>query len=137
MAIEKVELKRVRDIATYYRSVVLLIGLQWLAAGFSNGQRGQPEGSAGLAVIAGLVALACTVFLVEKAYRLAQALGYNPIVVAVGVVVPIINLFMLLGLSRKCTAVCKSHGIRVGLLGPNLADVEKLENAAQSGAAAS
>jgi hypothetical protein len=136
--------QRLRALATTYKRMVLLVGLEWLLIATANGQRNAPVthgvdpafamGENAAVVLAGIGVLVVGCVLVVTGYRLAQILGLGtPIVWAIGMFVPLINLIVLLALSRKSQAVCRSHGVRVGLLGPNLDDVARIE---QTGRAA-
>jgi hypothetical protein len=123
--------------------MVVLVGLEWLLL-FANGQHYVPVtrgvdsavamGENAAIALAGLGVLVTACVLMVTGYRLARILGLGmPLVWAIGVYVPLINLIVLLSLSSKSQAVCHSHGVRVGLFGPNLDDVAKL---AQPGRAA-
>jgi hypothetical protein len=116
-----------RQLATTYRRTVLLIGFGWIAVGGLNSALSQPGAESGspLPLLLGLV---FGVALAVHGYQLAQMLSMSaPPLWAIGMFVPLISLICLLVLSRSSTEFCRKHGVRVGLLGPNLSDIYQLE----------
>lgn len=112
------EVEHLRELATSYRRTVGLLAVSWLATAFSSEVPG---------VLAGPILLAIAVLLAVQGARLARLLGL-PLPIGWGVLlfIPLVNLVTLLVLSRKATAYCRVHGVRVGLLGPRLEDLERL-----------
>lgn len=53
-------------------------------------------------------------------YKLASALDQSPILVAVLMFVPLVNIIVVMLLSNKATKRLKNAGIKVGLLGVNM-----------------
>jgi len=107
----------VNKLARAYRNLVLWFGLQ-LVMTVGNQAFGNNRIVAGLA---GLVVLATLVALTIYAYRTASALGGSvPILWAVAMFVPCLNIITLLVLSSKATAACRERGIAVGFLGPKI-----------------
>jgi len=80
------------------------------------------EGGPGYAVLLMVVSAASLIVLagvVVSAYRTAQALGSSsPLLWALAMVIPLVNLIALVALSWKARRVCREHGIPVGLFGP-------------------
>jgi hypothetical protein len=104
-------------LARAYRSLVLWFGLQMLMT-VGNQMFGRNPLVAGLA---GLVVLMTLVALTYYAYRTASALGASvPVLWAIAMFVPCLNVITLLVLSSKATAACKERGIPVGFLGPKI-----------------
>lgn len=135
--------QHLRSLATTYKRMVLLVGVEWLLFASLNRQRGAPAtggddasfmlGQDALVVMGGIGVLVAACVLAVLGYQLAKILGLGvPFVWAIGMFVPLINLIVLLTLSRKSQAVCRSHGVRVGLFGPNLDDVTKFEQAGRA-----
>ena len=108
----------VAKLARAYRSLVMWFGVQ-LAMTITNSVFG--NGNRAVAGGAGLVILVTLVALTIYAYRTASALGSSvPVLWAVAMFVPCINVLTLLVLSSKATAACRERGIAVGFLGPKL-----------------
>jgi hypothetical protein len=77
-----------------------------------------------LALVAIPISVTATVFvflLATKVY--SQGLG---ILFGILTLIPCVGLIVLLIINAKATAVLKDHGIRVGLLGANMSDIERL-----------
>ncbi|MGB9587869.1 MAG: hypothetical protein ACPL7O_06765 [Armatimonadota bacterium] len=73
--------------------------------------------------------LALCVLSVYGCYKIAKSLWKRAAVCyAAAVLVPLVGLIVLLGLSAEATGVLRSNGIRVGLMGANREDVERLAN---------
>lgn len=134
----KEQLKRLRDLATTYKNVVILVGIQWVVALGSNPRSTNPNaatGDPGPRGVLLLVALALAVVLAVYGYRLARLLERSlPVLYAIGMFIPLVNLIVLLILSRASAAVCRRHGIGVGFFGPDRRDLQKLEAAARDSA---
>ena len=103
----------VHAVARNYRSLVGVFGLQLVLGLFSR-----------LNVANSLVLIAIiatSIGLAYYAYRTAEALGgKSPALWAIAMFVPCINILSLLALSAESTRVCRAHGIKVGLLGPEM-----------------
>lgn len=132
----KQELQRLRDLATMYKTVVLLVGAQWLVLWFTSTPTTPDAPRSGgeqvIGTIGGLVVLGIAAMLADRGYRLARLLDRSlPLIYAIGMFIPLVNLIFLLILSSASQAVCREHGIRVGLFGPKRDDIEKLEAAAR------
>ncbi len=76
------------------------------------------ESDTGVMVL-GLIALGILVYVVVAAVRLSLLLNSNGVTVLLGIlsVVPLINLIVLLILSRQSTKVLKASGMSIGLMG--------------------
>ncbi len=114
-------------LASAYRRLVLWFGVQLvvsLGGLFLSAVIGDPA-IAGLIALGQLAILLVTiVMLAIYAYRTAGALGSSvPVVWAIAMVVPWVNLLVLLILSSRSTQACRSAGVPVGLLGPK--DIER------------
>lgn len=115
------EVAKLHQLAVTYRRTVALLGASWLTASFSSGQGGSMSG---LAVV---VLLALSAVMAIHGARLARLLGlFLPPAWGVLFFIPLVSLVALLVLSRKSTAYCRARGVRVGLLGPRLDDIERL-----------
>lgn len=126
------ELQRLRSIAATYKTMVLLVGLQLLLGWFGNSLATATASSDGRLAVLFVAWLATACALAVKGHRLAELVGHRmPWLWGFGMFVPLVNLVCLLSLSRTSQAICKKHGIRVGLLGPDMDDVARLESAAR------
>lgn len=91
------------------------------AAGVIGTARATPKPAWLLSPTINLAYIAVTVALVFYSYRTARSLHLSqPVLWALAMFVPGANLITLLALSAKSTAICREHGIAVGLLGPRL-----------------
>jgi hypothetical protein len=115
-------------IARLYRRLVLLVGLQIvlsfarLPAVFSSA----PVAIAWtiLVLLALIVVIAA---LVVTTYKLAGHLKAGPpILWAIALFLPCINIIGLLALSSQAQSWCRRYGIKVGLLGPTKESIEEL-----------
>jgi hypothetical protein len=117
---ESVPFEDAEAIAGLYRRLVLLVGaqlllgffFQFLAAGVS---------SVVPRIAASLISSAVT------AYKLAPYLGSGvPLLWAIAMFLPCINILTLLVLSSKAQSWCRRYGIKVGFLGPTKESIEEL-----------
>ncbi|HEV7766046.1 MAG TPA: hypothetical protein VGQ76_13660 [Thermoanaerobaculia bacterium] len=105
---------RVVEVARNYRHLVVWVGIQllfsvWFALANSP------------AILAWPVLLASVLVLAYYAHETAKALGSSSALLwAAAMLMPCINIFTLLALSSRASAVCKANGIRVGFFGPEL-----------------
>lgn len=116
-------------IARLYRRLVLLVGLQiLLAVGRVPLIAVAPTSLAFvLLMLILLVALASAVALAITAYKLAEEMGLGvPVLWAIAMFFPCINILTLLVLSSKAQVWCRQYGIKVGLLGPTPESIEEL-----------
>ncbi|HEY4595077.1 MAG TPA: hypothetical protein VIJ02_01650, partial [Thermoanaerobaculia bacterium] len=96
----------------------------------------------GAAVVVGLLAIViliavivAEVVIVGTAYKLARRLGSGtPVLWAVAMFIPCINILTLLALSSKATSWCRRHGIKVGLLGPTKESIEEIRRSSVTSA---
>ncbi|HTG35579.1 MAG TPA: hypothetical protein VLB76_21875 [Thermoanaerobaculia bacterium] len=115
-------------IARLYRRLVLLVGVQLLFS-FLRGPlvTAVPGVAVPMAVIMLLVLLGTAVALAFTAYALTEHMGTGtPLLWAIAMFLPCINVISLLVLSSKAQAWCKQHGVKVGLLGPTKESIEEL-----------
>ncbi len=112
-------------IARLYRRLILLIGLQIL---LSIVWRFLLVAGANLvALLVAIALLVSVIAIVVTAYKLAEEMGLGlPILWAVAMLVPCINILTLLVLSGKAQTWCRRYGIKVGFLGPTPESIEEL-----------
>ena len=72
-------------------------------------------------LIAGFIT-SCYIYQLAKVMKLSKPGGW-----ALGVFVPLLNLFLLLSINGKATAAIKSKGVSVGLFGAKRAELDELE----------
>lgn len=129
------DIRRLRDVAETYRRLVLLVGAQILLAMLRSSLAAGAETPAARAAIAAIVLLAwlgLAVALAVNGFRLAGFLRLGvPILWAIGMFLPLLNIVVLLTLSNKAQGICRQHGVSVGLLGPKMSDVERLEQSSR------
>jgi hypothetical protein len=115
-------------IARLYRRLVLLVGVQLLLSFLRAPMvMAAPSAAVPLSVVFILLFVGSAVALAATAYTLTDHLGAGiPILWAVAMVLPCINIVVLLVLSSKAQAWCKRYGVKVGLLGPTKASIEDL-----------
>ena len=110
---------QVVDVARNYRNLVVWVGIQilfsiWFALADS------------LAFLAGPILLATVVALAYYAHETAKALGSpSALLWAAAMLMPCINLFTLSALSSRAGEVCRTNGIRVGFLGPEVPETAR------------
>jgi hypothetical protein len=111
--------------ARLYRRLVLLVGLQLLMS-FAQVSM-QVSRSPVLPGVVLLVLLGVLVGLAVTAYSLSQHLGESvPVLWAIAMFLPCINILGLLVLSSKAQVWCRQYGLKVGLLGPTKESIEDL-----------
>jgi hypothetical protein len=116
-------------IARLYRRLVLVVGLQLLAAFGRLPLIALAPQSLALPILGLvlLVALACALALAVTAYKLSEEMGLGvPLLWAIAMFFPCINILTLLVMSSKAQAWCRQYGIKVGLLGPTPESIEDL-----------
>ena len=115
-------------IAQLYRRLVLLVGLQILLSLFQlPGKISPPLGSGTLALAVSFALIGLLVAIVVTAYKLTRHLGESlPILWAIAMFIPCLNLIGLLVISSKAQAWCRRYGIKVGFFGPTKASIEEL-----------
>jgi len=121
-------------IARLYRRLVLLIGAQILMSAviqFAVNPEEAPLGLAVLALLLSLAAIVATVFLVVTTYKLARRLKAGPpLLWAIALFIPCVNILGLLALSSSAQSWCRRHGVKVGLFGPTKESIEELRRLA-------
>ena len=133
--IEAVSLARVEAVARLYRRLVLQVGLQILLSIFLQlpGEMLLAQGVVWLALVASLILLVLLVWIIITAYGLAKQLGESlPVLWAILMFLPCLNIITLLVLSSRSQAWCRRYGIRVGLLGPTKESIEEVRRRYQS-----
>jgi hypothetical protein len=125
-------------IARLYRRLVLVVGLQILLAVaripvfLLVGGRSSAVVLGLVGLVFGLAILVTAVLLAVTAYQLSAHLASVPILWALIMFVPCLNILGLLLLSAKAQAWCKQYGIRVGFLGPSLESIAELRRSADT-----
>lgn len=110
-----------RALVRSYRSLVRWVGFQLLLAIGGAIVVGALSGQAAVVVawMRLVLIILSSVALVLYAYRTASALGSSaPVVWAIAMFVPLLNLITLLVLSSRATRTCRAAGVPVGFLGP-------------------
>jgi predicted permease len=115
-------------IARLYRRLVLLVGFQILVSFLRVPLMTAPAGMVfPLALVFLVLVIGSAVALAVTAYRLAEQMGLGrPLMWALKMFLPCINIISLLVLSSKAQAWCKQYDIKVGLLGPTKESIEDL-----------
>lgn len=129
LAISPVPIADVEAIARLYRRLVLLVGFQLLVSFLQIPlQEAAPSMGVGLVAAAVLlVLLGILVAMVITTYKLTRLLGAGlPILWAIAMFIPCLNLLTLLVLSTRAQAWCQQYGIKVGLLGPTKESLEEV-----------
>ncbi|HEY0512973.1 MAG TPA: DUF4339 domain-containing protein [Thermoanaerobaculia bacterium] len=115
-------------IARLYRRLVLLVGLQ-IVLGFFQlpGQMSHFAGSSALALVSSLALIVLFVGTAVTTYKLTAHLGESlPILWAVAMFIPCLNIIVLLVISSKAQGWCRRYGIKVGFFGPTQESIEEL-----------
>jgi hypothetical protein len=114
---------RFRRLALAYRTLVRLYGVALVLALVRLTVRSTPGMTAHvIMVLVSVIALCTGAALIVFGYRTAEALDSgSPLLWAMAMVVPFLNVAVLLVLSRRSTRMCRAVGIPVGFLGPRLA----------------
>lgn len=110
-----------------YKWLVMWFGIQLLAtvAGMilTPVFRNSSTGAGLLAVYSPIGVLVAIGAMAYYAFRTAQALRSRvPLLWALALVVPLVNVLSLLALSQKATRACRANGVAVGFLGPKLSE---------------
>lgn len=132
--VEAVPLKRVEAVARLYRRLVLLVGLQIAVGLFQIPSETSPSQEAGpLALMTSLILLVLLIWIAITAYGLTKQLGESlPILWAILMFFPCLNIIVLLVLSSRSQTWCHRYGIKVGLLGPTKGSIEEIRRHAKS-----
>lgn len=120
------DIHRLRAAAKDFRMLALILVLSWVGRGIvMQAQTNSAQDSSAVLII---VALLFGAIMAVFGHGVASKLGAAmPVLWGLALMVPILNLLALLMLSRLCVSACKRHGVRAGLLGPNLAELDQLE----------
>ena len=95
--------------------MLLGIPLHFLAGG--------PSAAAIVVLLLGLVGAGLSIMMAFTVYRLTDVLGGVPVLWALGMFVPLVNIVLLLVISARSQKWCRTRGIQVGLLGPTSASI--------------
>ena len=121
--------KNAETIARLYRRLVLLVGLE-LLLGVGRLQTVVFDRSItalAISLVFVVAALGASVATAVTAYQLTRHLGEGlPILWAIAMFIPCINIITLLVISSRAQSWCRQHGIKVGLLGPTKQSIEDL-----------
>jgi hypothetical protein len=119
-------------IARLYRRLVILVGIQLLVGGYVqvlSASGASASGPGFLALIASLVLIGTFFALPVTAYQLTSQMREgrrSPILWAVLMILPCVNILSLLILSTRAQTWCQRHGVKVGLFGPTRESIEEL-----------
>ncbi len=122
-------------IAKLYRRLVLLVGLQILLSFVQIPMSQVPEAQKALVGMVTLaVLLVVLVAIAVTAYQLTLLLDSgSPVLWAIAMFLPCINILVLLVLSSKAQDWCRRYGIKVGFFGPTKESIEALRQSAPGG----
>jgi uncharacterized protein DUF4339 len=131
---EPVPFEDAENLARLYRRLVLLVGLQILGGFFLLPSQLEPvQPPSALAVLINLVLLVVVALTVVTAYKLTQTMRSGlPVLWAIAMLVPCVNIISLLALSSKAQTWCRRYGIKVGLLGPTKESIEEVRRLAMT-----
>lgn len=121
------------EIAKFYRLLVLLVGFQILLGFFLQlpGVIGPSAEPGALTLVVSLAVIGLLASIAFTAYHLTRRLGENlPILWAIAMFIPCINIIGLLIISTKAQAWCRRYGIKVGFFGPTKESIEELRRRA-------
>jgi hypothetical protein len=125
-------------IARLYRRLVLLVGAQLLLGFFFNSLSVVARGSAAVGILVLLafpVVVAISIFIAITAYKLSNRLQSGlPILWAIAMFIPCVNIITLLALSSIATSWCRRHGIKVGFFGPTKESIEEIRRSSVTSA---
>lgn len=119
----------VRDVAGRQKYLIWLILLQFVVVLFIfAGAVPLPKAAAdGLAILIAVSRIVIAVLSIYGVYKMAKSLRKGmPILYAIAMLLPLIALLALLHLSAEATRILQENSIRVGLMGANTEDVERL-----------
>ncbi|HET7500044.1 MAG TPA: hypothetical protein VFK02_03550 [Kofleriaceae bacterium] len=126
---DKVTLYRLRELARAFRTLIALVGIAWVCLAI-GGSAARENPIAGLSTLG---ALGVGFMVAVYGHRVATLLELPvPPLWAVGLFIPILNLILLLALSRSATTACRRKGVRVGLFGPDAVDLLRIERAIEA-----
>lgn len=110
------------DVALRYRRLVLLVGVQLLSQLPRLFVEDPPSDLQMILVLVGMVSgFIASLVAAVTAYQLSRDLNSGmPILWAIGMFVPLINILLLLVISSRAQNWCKERGIPVGFLGPRI-----------------
>jgi hypothetical protein len=122
-------------IAKLYRRLVLLVGAQLLLGVLANMLSLMRAVAGLLALLALPVTIGISIFIAVTAYKLSGRLQAGlPILWAIAMFIPCINILTLLALSSKATSWCRRHGIKVGFFGPTKESIEEIRRSSVTSA---
>jgi hypothetical protein len=122
-------------IARLYRRLVLLVGAQLLLGVLANMLSVVRSGGILLLLLAAPVTIGISIFTVVTAYKLSDRLKAGlPILWAIAMFIPCINIITLLALSATATSWCRRHGIKVGFFGPTKESIEEIRRSSVTSA---
>ena len=110
------------DVALRYRRLVLLVGVQLVSQLPRLFVEDPPSDLQMIVVLVGMVSgFVASIVAAVTAYQLSRDLNSGmPILWAIGMFVPLINILLLLAISSRAQNWCKERGIPVGFLGPKI-----------------
>lgn len=126
------------EAAKWQKYLIWVILLQLLAAGTmvvtaigsqSVGEAGQAAADSTILLL-WVLRIVIWAFSIYSVYKMASAVRQQGVVYAVLMLVPLISLFAVLYLNGKVIRILQDNGIRVGLMGANDQDIERLRSQA-------
>jgi hypothetical protein len=117
-----VSLGEAERVARLYQRLVLLAGLQLLLIFL-----GRLSDANAFALLGFVLQIGVFIALLVTSYKLIKQLGSgSPALRSIGMCLPVVNLFVLSGISSSAQAWCKRYGITVGFFGPTRESLERL-----------
>lgn len=104
-------------------NILIMLGVVMIAAASGNPEQGVGVAAGGLIQVTSCALSIVAIFLI---FRLARALRQIPWIYAIAAIFPCIGLISLLVLNHFATTTLRAHGVKVGLLGANEADLAHL-----------
>ncbi len=111
------------------RIMWIILGAILLLVSFGAGAAITPTSGPAMFIVIGMLALlrlGMLALMMIGVYQLASALGSGTVtcvLYVIGMLIPFVSLIILLVVNQKATNLLKHHGIKVGLMGPQLADL--------------
>ena len=123
-----------RRVGKAFRGLLICFGLQQAAALLSNllpaADQMARGGGAALYLLLGLAFLVTivvsSIMTCVQMYRLASGMGSkSPLAWVLGMLLPVVSLLCLLAINSQATTWLQQRGLKVGLLGPSDADLDR------------
>jgi len=129
---ESVPFEDAEKLARLYRRLILLVGIQILLGLFLVPWQTSPAPGP-VAGLVNLIVLLVAAATVVTAYKLSGILRSGPpLLWAIAMLLPCINIIVLLALSSQAQTWCRRYGIKVGFLGPTKESIEEVRRLAMT-----